>query len=638
VIGLPQSPVAKPKIAVLGGGMAAMAAVHELTRDPDWKNKYEIIVYQLGYRLGGKGASGRNIAQNARIEEHGPHAFWGFYENLFRILKETYDELERKGLSGQDNPFKTFYSAISPNGKFFSGTAESDGRFHPQKIHPPTNRTIPGQPVRVSGSTIFPFVANWLSFFLRTAFRSLSYPGGLGRLLDDVSVIAIIAKGLWKDRNTIRRGWEQLDDEDFRDWLRRHGAKGKLLESRLVRYPYFVILSYDTTIPAGTILKGMLSSLLYYRGAYAWKLNAGMGEIVFAPLYRLLQDRGVKFKFFHKVENLGILRLDDHCTIESIELVNQLPFQMEDYDPLINVNGIPCWPVEPRWEYLAAKGIWIPDHARQYDFESYDPGPFDEKIILRRGVHYDLVLLGISVGALPYICKELIADNPTFAKMVASADAVPITSAQLWFDASLKQLGWKNGSFCMYVGNGPYRDIPGHHLPDTYSDFSQITKMETWTVPPLHCCYLSGRSNDQLNPMQQVQYLLKNGLQEVIPGFYGPSGIRWNLLTDPFNRSGEPRLLAQYYTKSKSPSDFYVRSPAGTTKFRLSPGQSGYDNLVLTGDWVRTPLSLGCIESATMSGLQASVVLANKIYKTNIDEYSRLVGAFSRSNKFLFPK
>ena len=59
------------KIAILGGGLGGMTAAYGLTRKPGWQQEYEITVYQMGWRLGGKGASGRNRAAGQRIEEHG---------------------------------------------------------------------------------------------------------------------------------------------------------------------------------------------------------------------------------------------------------------------------------------------------------------------------------------------------------------------------------------------------------------------------------------------------------------------------------------------------------------------------------------------------------------------------------------
>ena len=44
------------KVAVIGGGCAAMAAAFELTR-PSHAGRYEVTIYQLGWRLGGAWSS-----------------------------------------------------------------------------------------------------------------------------------------------------------------------------------------------------------------------------------------------------------------------------------------------------------------------------------------------------------------------------------------------------------------------------------------------------------------------------------------------------------------------------------------------------------------------------------------------------
>src|SRR4028119_2363332 len=84
----------KTKIAILGGGMASLATAFSLSDPNNPKHEqYDITVYQLGWRLGGKGASGRG--QYARIEEHGLHIWMGFYENAFRVIQTCYEELKR---------------------------------------------------------------------------------------------------------------------------------------------------------------------------------------------------------------------------------------------------------------------------------------------------------------------------------------------------------------------------------------------------------------------------------------------------------------------------------------------------------------------------------------------------------------
>src|SRR5260370_38329958 len=84
--------------AVIGGGGASISAAFELTR-PEHKGKYEVTIYQVGWRLGGKGASGRGHA--ARIEEHGFDVWRRFYENAFRLMRGCYAELDRDPAKGQ---------------------------------------------------------------------------------------------------------------------------------------------------------------------------------------------------------------------------------------------------------------------------------------------------------------------------------------------------------------------------------------------------------------------------------------------------------------------------------------------------------------------------------------------------------
>src|SRR5436309_10765811 len=82
------------RVAILGGGMASIVAAYELT-SPALRGRYEVTVYQLGWRLGGKCASGRNHQYHERIEEHGLHVWFGFYDNAFRVMREAYEELGR---------------------------------------------------------------------------------------------------------------------------------------------------------------------------------------------------------------------------------------------------------------------------------------------------------------------------------------------------------------------------------------------------------------------------------------------------------------------------------------------------------------------------------------------------------------
>jgi uncharacterized protein with NAD-binding domain and iron-sulfur cluster len=80
----------KRRIAIVGGGIAALATAFELTQRKDLQERFDITVYQMGWRLGGKGATGRD--HKGRVVEHGLHIWFGCYENAFRMLRTAYEE------------------------------------------------------------------------------------------------------------------------------------------------------------------------------------------------------------------------------------------------------------------------------------------------------------------------------------------------------------------------------------------------------------------------------------------------------------------------------------------------------------------------------------------------------------------
>src|SRR5436305_5963911 len=114
----------KKKVAVLGGGAGALSAAFGLTERPGWQDEYEITVYQLGWRLGGKGASGRNAAANQRIEEHGLHVWSGFYDNAFRVMRACYNDLKRP----PGSPLATVEDAFTPQ-NFVTFTENVNGEW-----------------------------------------------------------------------------------------------------------------------------------------------------------------------------------------------------------------------------------------------------------------------------------------------------------------------------------------------------------------------------------------------------------------------------------------------------------------------------------------------------------------------------
>ena len=78
----------KRKIAIVGGGMAGLAAAFDLARTQDLRDRYDVTVYQMGWRLGGKAASSRYA--DGRVVEHGLHVWFGGYQNAFQLLQAAY--------------------------------------------------------------------------------------------------------------------------------------------------------------------------------------------------------------------------------------------------------------------------------------------------------------------------------------------------------------------------------------------------------------------------------------------------------------------------------------------------------------------------------------------------------------------
>ena len=73
--------------------MGSIMTAFQLTATEELRQKHDITIYQMGWRLGGKLASGANTRKNYRNEEHGLHVWFGFYDNAFSELRKCYAEL-----------------------------------------------------------------------------------------------------------------------------------------------------------------------------------------------------------------------------------------------------------------------------------------------------------------------------------------------------------------------------------------------------------------------------------------------------------------------------------------------------------------------------------------------------------------
>lgn len=678
------------KLAVLGGGIAALSAVYELTDAPDWRERFAITVYQMGWRLGGKGASGRNPAAGDRIEEHGLHILMGFYENTHRLLRRCYAALARP----DGAPFARWEDAFKPHDFVLH-----QERFQDEWIDWPVEQEIlPGEPgdggpipttrdyllrlldyveAQYEGSSIVelgddaapapmdPLTAAQLARLAKFADLAAAPAPRAGLTLarqllvasddDHALVVALldrfrrwygaalgplrtchtkafqawvaadyaltIARGMLCDR-VLHSGFDPLDDEDFTQWMRRHGAGEQTLRSALCKAIYVLAFAYRdgredrADIGAGTGLRTILRLTFGYKRSVFWLMQAGMGEVVFAPLYLVLRRRGVRFAFFHRVQRL---RLDaaGHG-VEAIEVAEQATPRGE-YEPLFDVDGLPCWPCEPHHDQLF-EGAAL--RAGGINLESWwAPWQDPRTRLLRRGVDFDRVLLGIPVSCLRELCAEIVERDPRWRAMIDGLSAIQTQGVQLWLRGDASALGWVMPRAVASNGDAPL---------NVWADMTHLLPREHWRDgggAPGHLLYfcgametaahVPGRSDSDFpareaaRTRESMRRWLVANTARTLPGAIDPHGeFAWALLLDPSDRTGPARLAAQVARANIDPTELYILSVQGSLRHRLRCDESGLDNLVLTGDWLRNGLNIGCIESAVMSGMQAARALS----------------------------
>jgi uncharacterized protein with NAD-binding domain and iron-sulfur cluster len=436
-----------------------------------------------------------------------------------------------------------------------------------------------------------------------------------------ISMVTAVVRGILADALvTDPRGFRAINDEDFGAWILRHGGHPDVLEYPLIRGVYDLVFGYEEGDPdrpafaAGLMIFLIGLVLFEYKGAIFWKMTAGMGDVVIAPLYQALRRRGVKFEFFHRLDSL---HLDDqHRTIDAITIGRQvrLADDVGEYQPLTVVKGLPVFPDHPIAEQIASTSV--PEDLESH-FSTRDDA---EKLVLRRGVDFDHVILAVSLGMVDIVAKELIADQPEWRAMTTHVRTVATQAFQLWLRPDEPALGWDRPGVTVSAYLRPF---------ETWASMPQTLWAEDWPADdrPGTVAYYCGSLDAPWPPTgpdreyvgryraqvyaDAAAYVDRN-LAIFFPKAFGENGFDWQLLSGVHGERGAAALATQHVSVNVDPSDRYVQSVPGSDKFRLRPDEGGYDNLVLAGDWTDCGMNAGCIEAAVMSGLEAANVLMGR--------------------------
>ena len=694
---------AKKKVAILGGGAGAMSAAYYLSSTAELRAALDVTVYQIGWRLGGKGASGRNAAVANRIEEHGLHVWGGFYYNAFRLMQDCYGALGRP----EGAPLRTWDEAFRPH-PFVTWQEQVDGRFATWPVPSATNDGVPGEGARLPSvweyiemlvgwikAAVFAFphtsvlqaltdavgerhhFVHLASIFggsaslappapptpadvferVHAEVRSAASTGAPALRASDHSLILILLDTLARwlahaaeravaEDNEARRlfvladlgfaaargmiadgidqhGFMAIDDYDLTEWLGRHGATELALQSAPLRGFYDYFFAYENgdrsrpRMSAGMGLLHLLRVVGEYKGALFWKMQSGMGDACFGPIYEMCKRNGVTFRFFHEVLDLAVAA--DGTRVETIRIGRQADLApgRAEYDPLQVVNGLPSWPSEPLFAQLdPAQAAAIQARGANLEDPWTNWAPVGT-LEMHAGVDFDAAVLGISIGAFPGICSDLIAKSSDWREMVANLQTIQTQALQLWWKPDVGRLGWPMGNTTGTAYGQPF---------ESWSDMSGVIPREDWPAgeEPQAIVYFCG---PMLNPpgmpqgpdpgygAGQTQLAEANAyawcqsyLAHLYPASVAPDdprALRFDLLCDIANQTGEARFAAQYVRANYTPSERYVLDLPGTARYRLEANTSGFTNLALAGDWLFTGLG-GAVESAVMSGMQAA--------------------------------
>lgn len=529
------------RVVVLGGGIGAIAAAFWLTSTPELRQRYRVSVYTHGWRLGGKCASGRAASEGNRIQEHGLHMLMGWYETAFATMRACYAEWKMEPdnpfQTWRDafTPLRqiTLMQQVPdvPTGQWQTWNVEFprlpgtpgdpaddflDDVVHqvlgwlrayvwnelslPARFLPHFGGLVSAHEKAVRASSMTPaqrsgvyqdILALLVEFqkafqdFLEPLLEHFASQGYEVCAFTDYALALLI--GFISD---VLPDWDsgiaKLDEIEFRAWLGKHGASKQFADFAPVRVLYDLSFAYENgdsssmehgQIAAGAGLRALLRMTFGYKDAPLWKMNAGMGDTIFTPLYQVLRQRGIDVHFFHRVTNLALSA--DGRSIESIAMYRQVDL-VGEYDPLVPVEAnnrvLPCWPSHPKWEAIVG-GAGIADEA--WDLESmwctYRPAGSPD-ITLRRGTDFDLLVLGIPPAALKDIGAELLAPGrcPAIKAMHDNMSWVSTQASQLWLKPDLADLGWTLGPTVLSTYADPFR---------SWGEMSHLLPMETWKWP-----------------------------------------------------------------------------------------------------------------------------------------------------------
>lgn len=713
----------KEKILILGGGIAGLSTAFSITNNPYWKEKYEVDIIQMGWRLGGKCASSRNKNCNGRIEEHGIHIFGNFYHNAMKMVWDAYKETDWKTAPdhirsiddvfiGDDfgllleyhngkwlqwpNPLPRPLSDEKPwdnkpfldekgflneliqqflivlTGKpilnnldsYFDNTTYKDFKSWAHSSIYKILDSFTKELIEISSNSLkfgeFTIILKKIEEIHNTIKNNLypliSWNTYLRRLFFQLDFYSTVIKGLIKDQ-ILTKGINSVDSENYRDWLTRHGLSKETLNSPLPQLTINICFQYPEG-NSNSVPKMSASSWLMFllrqltgKGSWIYRFASGTGETVISPLYQCLKERGVNFHFFHKIKELELDESGHSIAKVKIEIQDRIKQGMGEYNPVDIIDGWYTWPSEPKFEYLE-HGDEI--KSKNIDLESYwaDWRGVEESVLVQ-GKDFDKVVLALSIGAIPIIGETLIhskvnsdRDNK-WQGMIENVKTTQTQAFQIWIKKTKEDLGWKEDLYTQ--GNNFILGGSWIYPTTDYIDMTELIKQEKWekgNEPKLLLYFCGPMEEDSSIPsfddkdypnrakervlwtaVQSLRATIGASLFDKAGNDLNPWGFEFENLAvakDLENTRGVHRMKHQYIRANIDPTERYVLSIPGSAKFRLKAWESGFENLILAGDWIWTGINVGSVEGTVISGFLAGYAITGSPNPESIPGYKFL--------------
>lgn len=730
------------RVTILGAGPAGLATAWELSgkKDEQGKPLYDITLYDMSWRPGGKCASGRTSTPDQRIVQNGTHYVFGVYRNMFQILGEAYEILNgsasgvshnhaawggmdefvprhvmalrdacakpyenwilpvscaQPGAHGQDRPLDAFAvldllldliegyrvrelegepRSIFRKGQFAlreafelppndgPGPSSLDVNAVYRRCRELTRELRAVAPMQLQAARpildelreVLPALRDLLRESVDGVAQSLATNHvaslraalagpihcALRRVKQIVDLGATLAFALIFDGVLLPGSLLDLDKLDVLEWLLKRGMDPSTASSPLALCWYDALAAYangdpnQPSLSAAAFIQTFIPAVLNSQGCFIYQMVGEVGENLAGPIYQVLKDRGVKFRWMHRVSSLELSANRTH-----VDRVNfELPVSLQGAGPRTRQALLKYDPVI---QFTLANG------QKRNAFRECPGAPFED--VLPGGVPanawyappttphctftiqrdhgavttpdgYDVLVFALPHTVIPYVASELSTANAHWAT-IEKLPAVETRSLRLWIEPDFSSLLWDQNLALVQPVLANFRDNFF-----VWEDSGQQLEVHTWPAgqpkPRAIATLFAPLPARAAAPHRDEDptYVVKQRAQAELSAlaFIGGEAARlWQGiasgpgldLSKVILPPGSVGPVKGFVVANSGPIERYVHAAPRTYPLRIDPFDPGFKEFFVAGDWVRLWPATGNIEQAMISGRIAGLLI-----------------------------